>query len=151
LPATTYRPRTAQDETPLRRRATGLALALGVNLLLFLILLGLGVIPPLIQKPSHALVVDLLPESHDSAAKPANAAPVKPHPLTKIVPPKPPKIPPITSPIPSKNPLPMIEMSKDELAAADLKNLPKAGAGSGAEGDSEEVGRGPHGEVLYKA
>ncbi len=45
----------------------------------------------------------------------------------------------------------MIEMSKDELAAADVRNLPTAGAGSGAASDSEEVGRGPHGEVLYAA
>jgi protein TonB len=42
-------------------------------------------------------------------------------------------------------------MSKDELAAADLSNLPKAGAGSGSAGDSEVVGTGPHGETLYAA
>ena len=35
------------------------------------------------------------------------------------------------------------------MAAADVGNLPKVGAGSG--GDSEVVGKGPHGETLYNA
>jgi protein TonB len=39
-------------------------------------------------------------------------------------------------------------MTGDQLAAADIRNLPKPQPG---EGDSEEVGRGPHGEVLYAA
>jgi len=150
LAARTYRPRTAQDETPLRRRATGFALALGVNLLLLLILLGLGIIPPIAKQGSHPIFVDLLPEAHDSAtSKPTKTA--KPRAVTRPNPvtPRPPKIPPITSPIPSTNPLPMIEMSKDELAAADLKNLPKADSGAGAAGDSEEVGHLPNGDVLY--
>ena len=40
-------------------------------------------------------------------------------------------------------------MSKDEMAASDVRNLAKSGAGSGSAGDSQEAGRGPHGEVLY--
>jgi protein TonB len=48
-------------------------------------------------------------------------------------------------------PLDMIELTREEFAAADVSKLPKAGAGSGAEGDSEEVGRGPNGEILYAA
>ncbi len=40
-------------------------------------------------------------------------------------------------------------MSKEDLAAGDISKLPAAGTGSA--GDSEEVGRGPHGEVLYAA
>jgi protein TonB len=146
LASRTYRPRTAHDETPLRRRASGLALALAVNLLLLLVLLGIGGYLPKPQKPSRALFVDLLPESHDSS--PAKAV-VKPRAVTRPVPPKPPKTPPLKSPIPAKIPLPMIEMSKDEMAAADIRNLPKADSGSA--GDSEEVGRGPHGEILYNA
>ena len=42
-------------------------------------------------------------------------------------------------------------MSKDEMAASDVRSLARAGAGSGSAGDSAEVGRGPHGEVLYAA
>ena len=40
-------------------------------------------------------------------------------------------------------------MSKEDLAASDITNLPKNG--SGRAGDSEVVGHGPHGEVLYAA
>jgi protein TonB len=40
-------------------------------------------------------------------------------------------------------------MSKDELAAADISNMSKPGPGTA--GDSEIVGTGPHGEVLYAA
>ena len=57
-----------------------------------------------------------------------------------------PSKPTIAQPTPSKTP--WIEMSKDELAAADISKLPKAGDGAG---DSEVVGNGPNGEALYKA
>ena len=39
-------------------------------------------------------------------------------------------------------PQPWIEMTKDEMAAADVRNMPKAGAGR-RPGDSEVVGQGP--------
>ena len=140
----TYRPLTEQDRTPLRRRASGFALALGVNLLLLLVLLTLGVIPLPEQVRSRATVVDLLPESHDTAAKPAAAK----HEVTQPIH-QPRKMPPIKSPIPAKVPLPLLEMSSEEMAAADISKLGSNGAGSA--GDSEEVGRGPHGEILYAA
>jgi len=47
--------------------------------------------------------------------------------------------------------LPWIEMSKAEMAAADIARMPKASAGGSGSGDSEEVGRGPNGEILYAA
>ena len=148
-----YRLPSPYDRPPLRRRASGLALALGVNLLLLLVLLTLGIIPPVLQKPSHALVVDLLPESHSSAAEQTKTVAPKPTPRSASTPvPKPPPIVIPTKPTitPPHQPA-WIEMSKDEMAASDVRNLAKAGAGSGSEGDSEEVGRGPHGEVLYAA
>ena len=139
----------AHDRPPFRRRASGLALALAVNGALLLALLTLGVIQLPQQKPSRATVVDLIPESHSNAQEQARA-PARPD---KPVP-KPPKIvlpvkPTIAPPpeLADKAP-PWIEMSSDQLAAADLRNLPKAAPG---EADSEEVGRGPHGEVLYAA
>ena len=140
----TYRLLTEQDRTPLQRRASGLALALGVNFLLLLALLTLGVIPLREPEPSQATVIDFLPESH-AQAKPAAAQP------REVTPPirQPRPMPPIQSPIPPKVPLPLLEMSSADMAAADISKL--GGAGSASAGDSEEVGRGPHGEILYAA
>ena len=55
-----------------------------------------------------------------------------------------------------ERPLDLIPMTKEELAAADISRFPKAGTGSGSgtgtsEGDSEVVGHGPNGDVLYAA
>jgi protein TonB len=151
LPA--YRPSTPYEHPPLRRRASGFALALGVNLLLLLVLLGIGKFAPMAEKPSRAIIVNLVPESRSSAAKPSEATreptvQQKPHAL-----PKPPRIvlpvKPTIAPPPAEKPLPWIEMSKEEMAASDISKMPKTGSGSA--GDSEEVGRGPNGEVLYAA
>ena len=152
---TTYRPRTAQDETPLRRRAAGLALALAVNLLLLLALLTLGVFRPEPEVPSPGLTVNFLPDSTMAAARPktADAAepaeralPVRPPPVVSL-----PARPVIESAIEPERPLEMIQMSKEDYAAADIGKLPRASAGSGASANSEEVGRGPNGETLYAA
>ena len=146
-----YRPTAPYERPPLRRRASGLALALGVNLVLLLMLLTLGKFSPEARKMSQALVVDFLPESHSAEAPTkteveqrqiAHPA-IKPPPI--VLPVKPTITPP---PAPSKS-SPWIEMSKEELAAADIANLPKGSSGSA--GDSEVVGHGPHGEVLYAA
>jgi protein TonB len=147
-----YRIPSAYDRPPLQRRASGLALALGVNVLLLLVLMTLGIIPPIVTKPSQATIVDLIPESHSATAAPEKA--VVPRRSTRASKKRLPKPPPIVLPskptiTPSPKSSPWIEMSKDEMAAADIRNLPKAG--SGTAGDSEEVGRGPHGEVLYAA
>ena len=143
-----YRIPSAYDRPPLRRRASGLALALGVNVGLILILLTLGIIPLPEKEPSNATVVDLIPESHSrAAAVRAAARPNKPVPKPPpiILPVKPTITPPAR---PARKPPPWIEMSSADMAAADISNLPKGDPG---EGDSEEVGRGPHGEVLYAA
>ena len=148
-----YRLPSTYDRPPIRRRASGLALALAVNLGLLLVLLGIGKFAPVAQKASRALVVDLMPESqrsqapaknevaHESAKRPEAKQQLKPPPISL------PAKPTIAAPQPSNSPL-FIEMSHDELAAADIANLPKSGSG---EGDSEIVGHGPHGEVLYAA
>lgn len=144
-----YRLPSPHDRPPLRRRASGLALALGVNLGLLLILLTLGYIPLPERKPSNATVVDFIPESHSAAAQRTKTAVARkpiPKPPTVMLPPVKPTIAQPSRPAKSQ---PWIEMSKDEMAAADIRNLPKAGAGES--GDSEEVGRGPRGEVLYAA
>ncbi|MGH6658685.1 MAG: hypothetical protein ACREBM_03415 [Sphingomicrobium sp.] len=141
-----YRPPDPFDGSPLKRRVSGAALALGFNLALLFVLMGIGAFRAEEPKPSTALVVDMVPESHMvklARPKPRAAEPVKR---------PPPPIPPITSPIPpivpAPRPLDLIEMTREEMAAADIANLPKSGSSAG---DSEEVGRGPHGEVLYAA
>ena len=144
-------------QTPLRRRASGLALALGVNLLLLLVLLGLGVIP--LQEPKGGrgpLVVELTADSQSSAPAPAKASKARTRPARTHTPPETKPLPKPAIVLPAKPTIapphesPWIEMSSAEMAAADVRNLPRAGAGSGAS-DSEEVGRGPNGEVLYAA
>ena len=126
---------------------SGLALALAVNGALLLALLTLGIIPLPMKPMGEATIVDLLPESRSRTEQEAKAAPkerpvVKPPPI--ILPVKPTIAPPPTA---VESP-PWIEMSSAEMAAADLRNLPKPAPG---QGDSEEVGRGPNGQVLYAA
>ncbi len=149
-----YRTLSEQDRPPLHRRASGLALALGINLLLLLAFLGLGVRPSPPKKPSSALTVDLLPESAPAASQRSKHEVTRnPKPISKEKPriKPPPIVLPAKPTIQQDRPLEMIEMTKEELAAADVRNLPKAGSGAGGAGDSEAVGRGPHGEVLYAA
>ncbi|WP_395623347.1 hypothetical protein [Sphingomonas daechungensis] len=148
-----YRLRSAQDETPLRQRASGIALAVAINLVILFVLLGIGVIqrgPPL--KPSDTLVVTLSesPSSSSKAPQPQvqkQAAKPRP-PLPHILPIKP--------PIAVEKPLDLIPMTKQEMAAADIRGIPTvssngAGSGKSGEGDSEAVGRGPNGDVMYAA
>lgn len=150
-----YRLSSPYERSPLHRRASGLGLALAVNILLLLMLMTLNRFAPEAKKISQALVVDFLPESHSAANE--RQAPTKPiQPKQKKSLPKPPivlpakptiAVPPPAPPAPPK-PSPFIEMSSADLAAGDLRNLPKAAPG---EGDSEVVGKGPHGETLYRA
>ena len=132
----------------LRRRASGFALAIAINLVLLFILLGIGVLRSPPPKTSGSLVVDLLPES-PSAPAPARATKATPRTPKPPVRPRPPQVMPVKPSLQVQRPLDMIELSKEELAAADIGKLPKGGAGTA--GDSEEVGRGPHGEILYAA
>jgi protein TonB len=154
----TYRLPSPYERTPLQRRASGLALAVAINVGLLLLLLTLGRFAPEAKKVSRALVVDLLPESHSASAPAETKAVQKPviRPQTRPRPPvKPPPIilpvkPTIAAPPPPAAQS-WIEVSKEDLAAGDIANLPKAGTGSGSAGDSEVVGTGPHGETLYAA
>jgi protein TonB len=148
LPA--YRLPSPYDRAPLRRRLSSLGLAVAINLALLLLLIGLGVVAPPDKQRSTALTVDLLPESRSASAEQTEKA-VQKQASAKAIP-KPPAIilpvkPTIAPPKPSTKP--WIEMSKDQLAAADIANLPAAG--DGGAGDSEVVGHGPNGEALYAA
>ena len=151
-----YRLPSPYARQPLRRRLSGLGLALAINLGLLFILMGLGVIPPPSQKTMRGIVVDLIPASRSASPSKSEKTQVQHRQSTANRPvPKPPPIilpvkPTITPPPqPSTKPSPWVEMSKDEMASADLRNLPAAGSGGG--GDSEVVGKGPNGEALYAA
>lgn len=149
-----YQVPSPQRHTPLRRRLSGMALAMGINVLLLLLLLTLGVHQATKPKVGEVLSVDFIPESHRSAPQTAERrAPTRP----KTAPPDTPlpKPPPIVLPVKPTieqppHSSPWIEMSKADMAAGDITKLPKTGDGSGSN-DSEEVGRGPNGEVLYAA
>jgi len=153
LPA--YRLPSPYDRQPLRRRASGFALALAINVGLLLILMTLGVIPPPSQKTMRGIVVDLIPQSRSSSATQQKTAVQRPKVQTHRPVPKPPPVilpvkPTIAPPPqPSTKPTPWLEMSKEDMTASDISKIPAAGSGGG--GDSEVVGKGPNGEALYAA
>jgi protein TonB len=149
LPA--YRLSSPYARAPLKRRVTSFALALAINIGLLLLLIQLGVVTLPTKPSSSTLTVDLMPESRSASAE--QTATQQPHVRANAPTPKPPPVvlpvkPTIAPPSTSKD-QPWIEMSKDELAAADISKIPAAGAGGA--GDSEVVGRGPNGDPLYAA
>ena len=133
-----------------------MALAVGLNLLVLLALLTTGALP--LQPPSggqEPLIVSLIPDV-DKASQAARS-PQKPRetPVREQKPPLPkPKIVlPAKPTIETPRELPWIELTKAEMAAADISRFPKSSESASAAtgGDSEEVGRAPNGEVLYAA
>ena len=139
----------------MQRRLSGFALALAINIGLLLILMTLGVIPPPSQKTMRGVVIDLIPASRNASPTQSQKTRAQQRHVESNRPvPKPPPIilpvkPTITPPRPATKSTPWIEMSKDEMAAGDISNIPAAGSSGG--GDSEVVGRGPNGEALYNA
>lgn len=138
----------------LPRRAAGLALALGINLLLLLVLLSLGVGRTNLPKGSATVLVDFLPEAHISvprspqrAANPTAQVPTQTQ--TAPVPKAPPIVIPSKPTIAQPKPSSLLELSSTDMAASNIAHMPSGG--DGAEGDSEQVGRGPNGQVLYAA
>ena len=115
-------------------------------------LLGIGAIPLKLPKGGQApLIVDLVQSekkstaSHSRTEERRNPRDKEAKPLPKpriVLPAKPTIVPPRESP--------WLELSKAEMAAADIGKMPK-GAGGSAGGDSEQVGRAPNGEILYAA
>lgn len=152
-----YRLPSPYDGQPPQQRASGLALALAINAGLLAVLMTLGIIPPPSgQKTLRGVVVDLIPRQRSEAQTPSRQMQIEQRRVAtnRPVPKQPPIILPVKPsiappPAPSPKTTPWIEMSKEEMAAADLASLPKAG--SGGAGDSQVVGIGPNGESLYAA
>lgn len=151
-PADRYR-----DSPPLRRRATSLGLAVGLNLLILIALLGIGGRhEPAPEFKGGTVLIDLGRETPEVArTKVARAQPAA-RPRTAPHPPAAERPPVERPPMPSRNPLPLVYLSKDELASADIAKLGTQGAASrgeqmAASGDSAEVGTAPDGKPLYAA
>jgi protein TonB len=152
LPA--YRLPSLYERQPLSRRASGVVLAIAVNLLVLLLLLTIDHFAPPPPNGVRRTIVDLISESqaNEQQAKAVTKS-IKAHQEARTVPKPPPIILPskptiVTPPRPREKSPVLVEMSADELAAADIGNLPK---NSGSDGDSEAVGRAPNGDVLYAA
>lgn len=158
MAAPTYRLPSPYERTPPARRASGMALAIGINFLVLLALLGIGGIRPVPMKnDGGTLVFDVARQDQAAARnrpteqqrkKAAVQRPVIPPP--KHVLPVPPTITP-----PPKGELEMVEMTRQELSKTDEAMARQAGPalaqGSGRGGDSAVVGKGPRGETLYAA
>jgi periplasmic protein TonB len=154
----TYRLSAPYERQPLRRRLSGLGLAIAINVGLLLVLISLGVVDvPSAQKTMRGIVVDLIPPSRSAST--SKSTKVETHQVKHEQQKPTPKPPPIILPAkptiaappsqPSTKPSPWVEMSKEEMAAGDISKIPAAGSGGG--GDSEVVGKGPNGEALYAA
>lgn len=146
-----YRLPSPYERQPLQRRLSGLALAVAINVGLILLLMSLGILPVPASKNTKGFVVDLIRASSSPSQRSES------HRQQQVVEQKPvPKPPPIILPVkptiapPAPRPKnSVLPMSKDEMAASDISKLATAGGGSA--GDSEEVGRGPNGQILYAA
>jgi periplasmic protein TonB len=149
-----YRLPSPYDETPLKRRLSGLGLALVINVGLILVLMTLGVLPPPSRKTMDGIVVNLIPEEHAPAPTRTRAEVQQVH-VSKPIPKPPPVILPVKPTIapppapPKTKDKPWLEMSSAEMAASDISKL--SSAGTGGAGDSEVVGQGPNGEAMYAA
>ena len=148
-----YRPISLYERQPLSRRASGVALAITVNLLVLLLLLTIDHFAPPPPNGVRRTIVDLISESQASPEQAKSRVRSGKAQQTSQTLPKPPIVLPskptiVTPPRPHEKSPVLLEMSADELAAADIGNLPKS---SGSDGDSEEVGRAPNGDVLYAA
>jgi protein TonB len=160
-----YRLPATLDHSTRRRRATGLALAIGVELLVVLALLGLGVERPVPMAKNGTLRVDLIPNAEEDVTQTRRQRPRSAKRATPVTPPRfvppPPRIK-LPTP-PADHSLPMIILTQKDLETADIKNLgskgvpsPAQDSGSDAQladgaGDTARVGTGPNGQPLYAA
>ena len=160
MAARTYRLFSPYERTPPSRRAVGFVLALALNLLLILALLGIsGYRPVAIKDDGGTLIFDIArqdqaaapqpkPEQQRRKQEPQRERPTLPPPEI-ILPVKPTITPPPT------DKLEMVELTKPELESTDQamanRSAPTPAEGTGRGGDTAIVGTGPRGETLYAA
>jgi len=133
-----------------RSRALAFALALVIELLFFLALLGLfGGLEEPPRRQGDLVTINLPgPKAETAKVQPSKAAAAPKRPVTPPV-----KAPPqalTTPPIPTPN---MVVLSKEDFAASDIGKLPRASAGAGRAGAKTVYGpgEGPGGQTLYPA
>ena len=158
MAARTYRLFNPYERTPPSRRAIGMVLAIAINLLVLLVLLGIsGITPVAIKDEGGTLVFDVARQDQAASPQPETQRerpkqqqrdrPVVPPP--EIVLPVPPTI------TPPETNLELVELTKEEQATTDKamadRSAATKSAGSGVGGDSAVVGKGPRGEDLYAA
>jgi hypothetical protein len=137
-----------------RRRLASLLLALAIETLLILAFLTLNFRDPLDPGGSGERVTtfDVATERQDRSPSAEAQAEAQPQPERPVAPIPPPRV------VLPPRPLDMIELTREEYAAADIaklgRNAPGASdqlAGGSSPGDSERVGTGPGGQPLYAA
>ncbi len=162
-----YQPYSYQYRASFRSRATSATLTLLVIALMILMLLRMGILPPLVREAAQPTILKLLPpqksgaspsrstaKKKQAARSGSRAVPVKVAPVAKA--PKPPVVPP--PPVT----LPWIQMSHEQFAASDISKIPThpaptkdagdGGNGSGSGNNSGSTygpGEGPGGEQLF--
>jgi protein TonB len=144
---------------PLSGRATGLLIAVGLEVLLLLALLTLGRERPVGPPKTDTLTVVQLSEAQPDAAQPERARQKtdmpRPQPPEKII--RKPVVKPVVS-------IPLMQVTPQQMATSDIAKLPSPPAPSRSKStygppspgpssdDSERVpGSGPNGEPLYAA
>ena len=151
-------PSSEQRRFALSRRTASILITLLVHALLLMLLITLA--PPRTFLPmgaSRLISIAVSPENKEAARSKsetkAKQAKAKPQPAHAAAAP-----PPVPPPVPnqSASELPMIKLSHDELAQLDSAlhaQHAEAGPSNAATGqaDSEQAGKGPHGEQLYAA
>ncbi|CAN5144899.1 hypothetical protein BH24PSE1_BH24PSE1_03800 [soil metagenome] len=150
-----YRTASVYERPPLHRRASGLALALAINVLVILALIGVGYRPVAVIKPSGTLVIDLLSNAPPPASAPAprqaREERAEPKPVRTLSPPV--IILPVKPEIAPEPKLEMIELSREDYLTGDIGKMAKAKepGTAGRAGDSRLAGVGPNGQALYNA
>lgn len=147
---------TAYDNRPtLRTRLAALLLSLGVVALILATMIALGMLEPAPGEPGEHLTAVTMSsrnqerqkQEHETASK--SAAPQMSQPVMPV--PRHLPIQPVISKIP---PVRMIEMSKSDMAAADISKMGnRAGASSGSGNSASTYGprEGPGGAKMYNA
>ncbi len=152
--------RSVPSQPALSRHAIVLSLVIALHLLMLLMLLRLAPNPLRAPEPeSNPITFELMPEAQEAPAR-AKRAPkperssggaARRRPAPKIAPAPPAEIRPRT---PSDVWSQVIPLTSEELAAADIANMPSRGTGTDAgqdSGSSADAGGAPGAERLYEA